>query len=72
MHQVEECQYGGQNSADEFDQTGAHQVAHTFNIAHDARYQIAGPILIVISDGEQAHMALYLSAHVCNQALAGL
>ena len=72
MQQIEECQNGGQHAANKLNQAGADQVAHAFNVAHDARNQRAGAVLVVVGDGQQADMALHLAAHLGNQPLAGL
>ena len=65
-------QHGGEQAADKLHQPGAHQVAHAFHVRHDARHQRAGAVLIVVGDGEQAHMLLHLAAHLGNQPLACL
>ena len=51
---------------------GADQVAHAFDVGHDARDQRTGAVLVVIGHGKQAHVALHLAAQFGDQPLAGL
>ena len=43
VHQVSERDNRGQQAAGEIDQAGADEVAHAFDVAHDARNQRARP-----------------------------
>ena len=72
MQQKKEHQHSGQQAADKLHQPGADQVAHAFHVGHDARYQRAGAVFIVVSNRQQAHVPLHLPAHLGDQPLAGL
>ena len=72
MHQIDEGQNRREQPADKLHQTGADQIAHAFDIGHDAGDERACAVLIVIADRKQAHMALDLAAHLGDQPLAGL
>ena len=49
--------HGGHQAADEFDQAGANQVAHAFDVGHDARDQHAAFVGVVIADRAGARCA---------------
>ena len=68
--QQHQCDHGGQYSADELDHAGADQVAHAFDIRHDARHQLAGLVRIVVSDRQAADVLLNLAAQFRDQFLA--
>ena len=59
-------------SADEIHQAGADQVAHAFDVAHDARDQHAGLVRVVVGDGEPADVLLHAAAQFGDQLLRGL
>ena len=61
----------GEKAADEFDQAGADEIAHTLHVAHDAGNQHAGLVGVVIGDGQPADVLLHVSAKLGNQALRG-
>ena len=55
---------GGQQPAEELDQTGADQVAHAFHVGHDARDQLAGLVGVVVSDRQPSDVLLHFAAQV--------
>ena len=61
----------GQQAADEIDQSGADEVAHAFNVAHDARDQHAGLVGVVIGDREAADVLLHAAAQLGDELLRG-
>ncbi len=61
----------GHHAADEFDQAGADEVAHAFDVAHDARNQHAALVGIVIADRQPADVLLDFLAKFRNQTLSG-
>ena len=61
----------GQQSAYEVDQSGADEVAHALDVAHDARDQHAGLVGVVVGDGEPAHVLLHPAAQLGDQLLRG-
>src|SRR5438874_4200483 len=62
---------GGENSANEFKQAGADEVADAFNVGHDAGDESAGAVFIVEGYGQAADVALDLGAELRYEALAG-
>ena len=59
----------GQDAADELDQAGADEVAHAFDVAHDARDQHAGLVRVVVGHGQTSDVLLHLAAQFGDQAL---
>ena len=51
---------GSENSAGEINQTRAQQIAHAFNITHDARNQIPGLVAVVKSHRQARNVRLHL------------
>ena len=72
MQQKDEGKNRGQNAAGKLHQSGAHQIAHAFHVAHDARHQRAGAVFVVVGHAQQAHVALHLAAHLRDKPLACL
>ena len=72
VEQIDEGQRGGDDAADKLDEAGADEIAHAFNVGHDAGHERTGAVLVVVGHGKQAHVALHLAAHFGNEALAGL
>ncbi len=72
MQQVDEREHCREHAADELHQPRAHQVAHTLHIAHDARDQRSGAVLVVVGHRKQPNVLLHLPAHIGNQALPRL
>ena len=60
-----------QQAADEFHQARADQVAHAFDVGHDARDQHAALVGVVVADRQAADVLLDLLAQLGDQALAG-
>ena len=56
-------------AAHELDQPGADQVAHAFDVAHDARHQHAALVRVVIGDRKSSDVLLYFLAQFRDQAL---
>ena len=63
---------GGQQTADQIDQSSADQVANAFDIAHDARDQHAALGRIVKRNWQPADMRLHFLAKFRDQALRSL
>ena len=53
----------------EFDEAGADEIAHAFDVVHDARDQQAGFIGIVIGDRQAADVLLHFAAQFGDEAL---
>ncbi len=64
-------QYCGHQAADEFNQAGADQIAHAFDVAHDAGNQNSGFVRIVKGNGQLADVGLHLAAQIGNHLLRG-
>ena len=64
MQQVEKRQYSREQSANKLHQPGSDQVAHAFNVGHDAGDERTGAVLIVIADRKQPDMALDLANYL--------
>ena len=62
MHQEDECHDRSEQAADKLDEARADEVAHAFDVAHDARYQQAGAVFVVEADRKTAYMLLHLLA----------
>ena len=71
MQEINKGEYRSQHAAQELHQPGADQIAHAFDVGHDARHQRAGAVLVVIGHGKQPHVALHLTAQLGDQPLAG-
>ena len=68
--QQDQRDHGRQYAADELDHAGADQIAHALDVRHDARYQLAGLVRIVVGDGQPADVFLNLAAQFGDQFLA--
>ena len=62
----------GEQAADKVHQAGADEVAHPFDVAHDARDQHAGLVGVVIRDGEPPNVLLHPAAQLGDQLLRRL
>ncbi len=62
---------GRHQAADEIHQARADQIAHAFDVGHDARYQHAALVGVVIADREASDVLLDFLAQLGDQSLAG-
>ena len=62
----------GQQPAGEVHQTGADEVAHALDVAHDARNQRAGLVGVVIRNGQSPDVLLHPTAQLGDQLLRRL
>ena len=62
---------GGEQPADQVDQSGPQQVPHAFDIAHDARNQRAGLVRIVERNRKVRDVRLHLLTKFRDQTLGG-
>ena len=72
VHEVGEGENSGKDAANEIDNAGADEVAHAFNVVHDAGDEGAGAVFVVEGNGELADVLLDLHAEFGDKALAGL
>ena len=70
--QDHEGDHRGKQPAGKLDQSCADQVAHAFNVIHDARDQRAGLVGIVISHWKASNMRLHLLPQLRNESLRRL
>ena len=61
---------GGQQPAEELDQAGADEVAHAFDVGHDARDQLAGFVGVVVGDRQPPDVLLDFLAQFGDHLLA--
>ncbi len=69
--QDDERKNTGHQAAEKLHQACADEVANAFDVAHDARNQLAGFVRIVVSDWKPPNVRLNPFAHVGNHALGG-
>ncbi len=69
VEQHGEREHGGEDAADEFDESGADEIAHAFDVVHDARDELAGFVGVVIRDREAADVLLHFAAEFGDEAL---
>ncbi len=60
---------GGEQSADQVDQSRPQQVSHAFDVSHDARDQRAGFVRIVERNRKMRDVGLHLLTKFRNQTL---
>ncbi len=60
----------GQNAADKVDDAGADEVAHALDVAHDARDEGTGAVLVVERNRKATDMLLHLHAQIGDEPLA--
>ena len=70
--QDEQGEHRRHDSAEEFHQAGADQVAHALHVVHDAGDQCAGFVGVVVDHGQTADMFLHFAPQLGDQALAFL
>src|ERR1019366_8888633 len=63
---------GGEQAASEVHQTGANEVTHALDVAHDARNQDAGLVGVVIRNGQSPDVLLHATAQLGDQLLRRL
>jgi len=72
VEEPHQCQGGGEQSAAQLDQPGADQIAHTFDVGHDARDESAGLVGVVIGNRQPSDVRLHLAAKFSDGPLPGL
>ncbi len=72
VEEVNQREDRGHQSADEFHQARADQIAHAFDVAHDAGNQHAGLVGVVKGDGQPSDVGLHLAAQVGDHSLRRL
>jgi hypothetical protein len=68
-NQEDKRDYRRKDAANEFDETGPHQIPHALHIRHDPGDQGASLVRIVIADGKASDVRLDANAHFRNQLL---
>ncbi len=68
-NRIDQREHGREQSADKFDQAGAHQVAHAFHVGHDARHQRAGLVGVVVGHRQPADVLLNFAPQLGDQPL---
>src|SRR6266403_1797541 len=62
----------GHQSAQEFHETSADEIANAFDVAHDSGNEFTGLMRIIVGDRQPADMRLDALAHIGNHSLCGL